>query len=84
MGNSFILPTVFLVLFTIIAGYFMLNNPESQLFVYGQFIPFILPMFVMIQLSMGYAVGSGYLIWISLFIMIFSIILMLWIAESSL
>lgn len=79
-GQIFILPTVFLVLFTIIAGYFMLNNPESQLFVYGQFIPFTLPMFVMIKLSMGYAVGSGYLIWISLLIMIFSIILMLWIA----
>lgn len=80
-GQLFILPMIFIVVFTLFAGYLSLSNPESDLANYAQFIPFTLPMFVMIKLSMGYAVGSGYLIWISLLIMIFSIILMLWIAS---
>ena len=80
-GQLFILPMIFIVVFTLFAGYLSLSNPESDLANYAQFIPFTLPMFVMIKLSMGYAVGSGYLIWISLLIMILSIILMLWVAS---
>ncbi len=79
-GQVLILPLVLVLLFSLFAGYFMVLNPTSQFSSLCQFIPFIAPMAVMVKLSMGYAIGEGYLLWISFLILLLSSLLILWIA----
>ena len=79
-GQVLILPLVLLVLFSLFAGYFMVLNPASQFSSLCQYIPFTAPMAVMVKLSMGYAIGEGYLLWISFLILLLSSFLILWIA----
>ena len=81
-GQVFILPLVMLLIFTLIAGCFMVMNPDSEFTAICQYIPFTSPMAVMVHLAMGYAVGTGYLIWISLLILLFSTVIMLWLASK--
>ncbi len=81
-GQVLILPLVLVLLFSLFAGYFMVLNPTSQFSSLCQFIPFIAPMAVMVKLSMGYAIGEGYLLWISFLILLLSSLLILWIAEK--
>ena len=81
-GQVFILPLVLLLIFTLIAGCFMVMNPDSVFTAICQYIPFTSPMAVMVHLAMGYAVGTGYLIWISLLILLFSTVIMLWLASK--
>ena len=81
-GQVFILPLVLLLIFTLIAGCFMVMNPDSEFTAICQYIPFTSPMAVMVHLAMGYAVGTGYLIWISLLILLFSTVIMLWLASK--
>ena len=79
-GQIFSLPLVLFLIFSLFAGYFMVLNPESQFFSFCQYLPFTAPMAVMVQLSLGYAVGSGYLIWVSFLIMLISAAFVLWFA----
>ncbi len=81
-GQVFILPLVLLLIFTLIAGCFMVMNPDSEFTAICQYIPFTSSMAVMVHLAMGYAVGTGYLIWISLLILLFSTVIMLWLASK--
>ena len=79
-GQVLILPLVLLLLFSLFAGYFMVLNPSSQFSSICQYIPFTAPMAVMVKLSMGYAFGEGYLLWISFLILLLSAFLILAIA----
>ena len=79
-GQVLILPLVLLLLFSLFAGYFMVLNPASQFSSLCQYIPFTAPMAAMVKLSMGYAIGEGYLLWISFLILLLSSCLILWIA----
>lgn len=79
-GQVLILPLVLLLLFSLFAGYFMVLNPSSDFSSICQYIPFTAPMAVMVKLSMGYAMGEGYLLWISFLILLLSTFLILWIA----
>ena len=79
-GQVLILPLVLLLLFSLFAGYFMVLNPSSQFSSICQYIPFTAPMAVMVKLSMGYALGEGYLLWISFLILLLSAFVILAIA----
>ena len=81
-GQVFILPLVLLLIFTLIAGCFMVLSPDSEFTAICQYIPFTAPMAVMVHLAMGYTIGTGYLIWISLLIILISTMIMLWIASK--
>ena len=79
-GQVLILPLVLLLLFSLFSGYFMVLNPSSEFSSICQYIPFTAPMAVMVKLSMGYAIGEGYLLWMSFLILLLSTFLILWIA----
>tara|TARA_B100001059_G_C17828433_1_gene583000 strand:+ start:85 stop:1416 length:1332 start_codon:yes stop_codon:yes gene_type:complete len=79
-GQVLILPLVLILLFSLFSGYFIVLNPSSQFSSICQYIPFTAPVAVMVKLSTGYAIGEGYLIWISFLILLLSALFMLWVA----
>ena len=79
-GQQFILPIIFILCFALYAGYFALENPESSLVTFFHYLPFTSPVVVMVKLSQGYAPGQGYQLFLSLFILLVSTIVVLLIA----
>lgn len=71
-GQQYILPLIILLCFAVYAGYFTLHNPESQLATWFHFLPFTSPVVVMVKLSVGYAPGEVYQIFLSLGILLVS------------
>ena len=71
-GQQFVLPLIFLLCFALFAGYFSLQNPESGLATLFHYLPFTSPVVVMVKLSLGYAPGHAYEIWMSLIILMLS------------
>lgn len=71
-GQQFVLPLIFLLCFALYAGYYSLENPESGLASLFHYLPFTSPVVVMVKLSLGYAPGHAYEIWMSLIILILS------------
>jgi ABC-2 type transport system permease protein len=71
-GQQFVLPLIFLLCFALFAGYYSLENPESTLATLFHYLPFTSPVVVMVKLSLGYAPGHAYEIWLSLIILILS------------
>ena len=54
-GQQFVLPIIFLLCFSLYAGYFALQNPESSLTTFFHYLPFTSPVVVMVKLAQGYA-----------------------------
>lgn len=79
-GQQFVLPLIFLLCFSLYAGYFAMNYPESDYVAWMQFLPFTSPVVVMVKLAQGYESGAVYQIYISLFILIASAFLMMGLA----
>lgn len=79
-GQQFVLPLIFLLLFAVYAGYDTMQNPESLAATIYEFLPFTSPVVVMVKLSMGYAPGETYQLFISLIILVLSAILTVLIA----
>jgi ABC-2 type transport system permease protein len=71
-GQQFVLPLIFLLCFALFAGYYSLQNPESGLATLFHYLPFTSPVVVMVKLSLGYAPGHAYEIWMSLIILMLS------------
>jgi ABC-2 type transport system permease protein len=71
-GQQFVLPLIFLLCFALFAGYYSLQNPESGLAQLFHYLPFTSPVVVMVKLSLGYAPGHAYEIWMSLIVLILS------------
>jgi ABC-2 type transport system permease protein len=71
-GQQFVLPLIFLLCFALYAGYYSLENPESGLASLFHYLPFTSPVVVMVKLSLGYAPGHAYEIWMSLIILMLS------------
>jgi ABC-2 type transport system permease protein len=71
-GQQFVLPLIFLLCFALYTGYYSLENPESGLAALFHYLPFTSPVVVMVKLSLGYAPGHAYEIWMSLIILLLS------------
>jgi len=71
-GQQFLLPLIALLLFALYSGYYVLNNPETQLAQLYHYLPFTAPVVVMVKLAVGYPEGEGYQLFISLLILLVS------------
>lgn len=80
-GQQFSIPIVILLLFSLYTGYFSVLYPDSDLTAICQFIPFTSPVVLMVKLCQGYMVGSGYVLFVSLLLLFFSALLMLFVAS---
>ncbi|MEI8116814.1 MAG: ABC transporter permease [Flavobacteriia bacterium] len=79
-GQQFVMPILLLLGFSILSGYMYIQYPDSTFAGWISYLPFTAPMVVMIQLAQGVPLESYYLIWIHLFIILLSALLMLQIA----
>lgn len=79
-GQQFVIPLIFLLILALYGGYYALENPTAEMTMWFSYIPFTSPAVCMVKLSQGYAEGQGYLIFISLFILLLSSIVVLLIA----
>jgi len=76
-GQQFVLPLIFLLIFALYGGYYVLENPEGPLTQLFHYLPFTAPVVVMVKLAQGYAPGHAYEIYLSLLILIISTFLVL-------
>lgn len=79
-GQQFVIPIVLLLCFSIYGGYYYMNYPESSMATFLHYFPFTSPVVVMVKLALGYPEGESYQIYFSLFVLIFSALIMLIIA----
>jgi len=71
-GQQFIIPILFILVLSVYAGYYAMQNPQSELTTLVHFLPFTSPIAVMIRLSYGYAPETVYQLWIALAILLIS------------
>jgi ABC-2 type transport system permease protein len=79
-GQQFIIPITILLFASLAAGYFVIHFPDSALSSWLSFIPFSSPVVMMIELSNGLGDGEAWRIYFSLFILIISALLILFLA----
>jgi ABC-2 type transport system permease protein len=79
-GQQFVLPIIFLLCFSLYAGYFALQNPESSLTTFFHYLPFTSPVVVMVKLAQGYASEESMQIYVALMILLVSAALNLMLA----
>jgi ABC-2 type transport system permease protein len=79
-GQQFVIPLIFLLILSLYSGYYVMNYPESDLATWLHYIPFTAPVVVMVKLAQGYDPGQTYEIYLSLFTLIVSAVVMLLIA----
>ncbi len=79
-GQQFVLPIVFILCLSVYAGYHSLQHPESSLSNFFHYLPFTSPVVVMVKLSLGYAPGTVYTMFIALAILLLSTFFMLTLA----
>jgi len=79
-GQQFVIPIILLLGSSVLAGYYTILNPESQLAGWFHYLPFTSPVTVMVRLTQGYGPGEGYQIWLALFILLSSSFAMLFVA----
>lgn len=79
-GQQFVLPIIFLLCFSLYAGYFALQNPESSLTTFFHYLPFTSPVVVMVKLAQGYAPEESLQIYMALMILLVTAVLNLMIA----
>jgi ABC-2 type transport system permease protein len=76
-GQQFVLPVIFLLLFSLYGGYYTLQNPESYWTTILHYLPFTSPVVVMVKLAQGYPPNQGYELFLSLVVLIISAALVL-------
>jgi ABC-2 type transport system permease protein len=76
-GQQFVIPLIFLLLFSLYAGHYALENPTGQLTGLFAYLPFTSPVVCMVKLAQGYPPGEGHLLLVSFFILLISGILVL-------
>ena len=79
-GQQFVIPLIMILCFALYAGYSVVNFPESSFATIAHYLPFTSPVVVLVKLAQGYEPGQGYLLYISLIVLLFSAFLMLLIA----
>lgn len=79
-GQQFVIPIVIVLCLSLYAGYYVMNNPETQMATFLHYFPFTAPVVVMVKLAQGYDVGHGYEIFVAFFTLIVSAFIALAIA----
>jgi ABC-2 type transport system permease protein len=79
-GQQFIIPITLLLLASLAAGYFVIYFPDSSLSTWFGFIPFTSPVVMMVELSNGFGEGEAWRLYFSLFLLLISSFLMLFLA----
>ncbi|MFT5859988.1 MAG: ABC-2 type transport system permease protein [Flavobacteriaceae bacterium] len=79
-GQQFVIPIVIILCLSLYAGYYVMNNPETQLSTFLHYFPFTAPVVVMVKLYQGYEIGHAYEIYIAFFSLIVSAFIALAIA----
>ena len=79
-GQQFIIPITLLLLASLAAGYFVIYFPDSSLSTWLGFIPFTSPVVMMVELSNGFSEGEAWRLYFSLFLLLISSFLMLFLA----
>lgn len=79
-GQQFVIPIVIVLCLSLYAGYYVMNNPETQMATFLHYFPFTAPVVVMVKLSQGYEVGHAYEIYVAFFVLIVSAFISLLIA----
>ena len=79
-GQQFVIPLIGLLLLSLYAGHYALENPTSSLTNLFSFLPFTSPVVCMVKLAQGYPEGQGYLLYFSWIILILSALFTLFIA----
>jgi ABC-2 type transport system permease protein len=71
-GQQFLIPLILILCFALYAGYFAMENPDSPLTTFLLYFPFTAPVVAMVKLSIGFANGSVYQLFVSLFLLLIS------------
>jgi ABC-2 type transport system permease protein len=79
-GQQFIIPITLLLFASLAAGYFVIYFPDSGLSTWFGFIPFTSPVVMMVELSNGFEDGEAWRIYFSLFLLLITSFLMLFLA----
>lgn len=79
-GQQFLIPLILILCFALYAGYFALENPDSPWTTFLMYFPFTAPVVAMVKLSIGFADGSAYQLFVSLFLLVGSAVLVIGIA----
>lgn len=79
-GQQFLIPLILLLFLSIYAGYYYMEHPASALSTFFHYFPFTSPVVVMVRLAQGYPPGEGIYLFVSLFILILSAVLTLFLA----
>lgn len=79
-GQQFLIPLILILCFALYAGYFALENPDSPWTTFLMYLPFTAPVVAMVKLSIGFVDGSAYQLFVSLFLLLGSAVLVIGIA----
>jgi ABC-2 type transport system permease protein len=71
-GQQFLFPILFILGFSLYAGYYAIILPDSQFTQWMQFIPFTSPVVVMVKIAQGYPDGTYYCAIFSILILVVS------------
>ena len=79
-GQQFVLPIVIILGLSVYLGFLAVVVPDAAIVKYASLIPFTAPVVMMVKLAQGLPIGSYYLVILSLFILVVSTIILLWLA----
>lgn len=77
-GQQFVIPIIFMLVFALYSGYYVMHYPESEFATWFYYLPFTSPVVVMVKLAQE--TGYGYELFVSLFILVVSALIFLRIA----
>lgn len=76
-GQQFIFPIIGILVLALYAGYFAIGNPEHSLTTFFSYLPFTSPVVLMVNIAVGYEDGSSFHLYLSLLVLILSMLIML-------
>ncbi len=79
-GQQFLIPLILILCFSLISGYYTLENPDSSWSQFFLYFPFTAPVVALVKLSIGFAAGTEYQLFLAMFILFLSGILILQLA----
>jgi len=80
-GQQFVIPIVMILLLAVVAGYYEIYHPDTLLSEWLGYIPFTAPTVMMVELSYGFSDGGSWKLYLSLFILVISAIILLLLAS---
>ncbi|AEA42241.1 ABC transporter permease [Fluviicola taffensis] len=71
-GQQFLIPLILILCFALYAGYFALENPDSNWTTFLLYFPFTAPVVAMVKLSIGFVEGNSYQLFVSMIMLLLS------------